>query len=375
MEYLLYFKSFIISKIINFYKDVNKLDVKKILIIKLDHIGDVITSLPTVYAIRKKFPDAEITVLAGEWSKDILNNNRCINNFIIYNSNRFCRNKDKKGLIARIKYLENVFKKRYDLIAGMRDDWLTLIFSIIYFPKYRVDRSSIRIELKFRKVIRSVFGKRKNEEEINEVETNLLIAEELGCERIFERPFVFFSIDEREWAKEFLSRYGLDNKKFVIISPGAEWEFRRWDPKKFALLGDRIKKELGLNILITGSNNEVDTSLNVEMRMKEENINITGETSVRQILALMERAELCIANDSGIVHIASGLNVPVVALFGPQDPKRFGPWSDVYKVYHKKVDCFPCNQKKCKRKDNPCINLIEVDEVFLGVKEILGNYN
>ena len=375
MEYLLYFKSFIISKIINFYKDINELDVKRILVIKLDHIGDVITSLPSVYSIRKKFPNVEITFLAGEWSKDVLKNNPYINNFIIYNSNRFCRNKDKKGLIVRIKYLKNIFKERYDVIAGLRDDWLTVIFSLFYFPKYRIDRGSVRIVLKYKKIIELIFGKKRDNEEIHEIDTNLLIAEKVGCERIFKKPLIFLSKDEKEWAEEFLSGFGINNKKFIIISPGAKWEFRRWDTKKFALLGDKIKKELGLDILIAGSRNEVNTALNVEREMKEETINVAGKTSVRQILSLMEQTVLCIANDGGMVHMASGLNVPVIALFGPQDPKRFGPWSNIRKVYHKKVECFPCKQKKCKRENNPCINLIEVDEVFSGVSEILKNNN
>lgn len=105
--------------------------------------------------------------------------------------------------------------------------------------------------------------------------------------------------------------------------------------------------------------------------MKEESINIAGKTTIKQLAALIEKAALLIANDGGIVHLASALNIPVIALFGPQDPGKFGPWSGNGIAFHKKVDCFPCSQKKCNLKDDPCIHRIEADEVFSGIKNII----
>ena len=374
MEYLLYFISFIFTKLIIFNKNVSKVNFNRILIVKLDHIGDVVTSLPSVYSIRKRFPDAVVTFLTGEWSKDVLKNNPYINNIEIYNSNRFNRErKNRKSIIQRIRYLRSIFKKRYDLIAGLRDDWLTLIFSLIYFPKARVDRGTVRIKLKYENTLGLIFKSEKNNKTIHEIDTNLKIAEMAGSEAIGEKKFIFLSEGERDWAEEFLSSKGLKEKKFVIISPGAKWKYRRWDTRNFALLADRIREKFGLEILISGSKGEVDTAEDMRVMMKEKGISVAGKIDIRQTLSLLEKALICITNDSGMVHLTSGLNIPVVALFGAQDPMKFGPWSDINAVYHKKVECFPCSQKKCKLKDNPCINLIEEDEVFSGVREILNS--
>jgi len=373
MEYLLYFISFIFTKLINFNKNVSKLNFNRILIIKIDHIGDVVTSLPSVYSIRKRFPDAVITFLTGEWSKDLLKNNRYINNIEIYNSNRYNRERrNRKSIIQRIRYLRSIFKRRYDLIAGLRDDWLTLIFSLIYFPKARIDRGTVRIKLKYENALRSILKNEKDDKVIHEVDTNLKITEMAGAEPIREKRSIFLSESEREWAEEFLSSKGLKEKKFVVISPGAGWKYRRWDARNFALLADRIREEFGLEILISGSKDEVDTAENVRVMMEGKSISVAGKTDIRQILSLLEKALVCVANDSGMVHLTSGLNIPVVALFGAEEPMKFGPWSDINKVYYKKVECSPCSQKKCKLKDNPCVNLIEVDEVFSGVREILN---
>ena len=373
MEYLLYFISFIFTKLINFNKNVSKLNFNRILIIKIDHIGDVVTSLPSVYSIRKRFPDAVITFLTGEWSKDVLKNNPYVNNIEIYNSNRFNREREnRKSIIQRIRYLRSIFKKRYDLIAGLRDDWLTLIFSLIYFPKARIDRGTVRIKLKYENILRSIFKNEKDNKVIHEVDTNLKITEMAGAEPIREKRSIFLSESERDWAEEFLSSKGLKEKKFVIISPGAKWKYRRWDARNFAILADRIREEFGLEILISCSKGEVDTAEDMRVMMKEKGISAAGKTDIRQILSLLEKALICIANDSGMVHLTSGLNIPVIALFGAQDPMKFGPWSDINTVYYKKVECSPCSQKKCKLKDNPCVNLIEEDEVFSGVREILN---
>ena len=246
----------------------------------------------------------------------------------------------------------------------MRDDWLTLVFSLLYFPKVRIDRGSVRFRLRLKK-FSDIFSKRiLNNENIHEVDTNLMITEMAGAQRIKEKKFIFLTDEERNFAGTFLNSNRVNEKMFVIMSPGDMWKYRRWDIKKFALLADKIKSELRLEIIIAGSEDEVDTAEEMQKMMKEDSISIAGKTNIRQFLSIMEKSTLCITNDSGTVHLASGLNVPTAAIFGPQDPKKFGPWSSDSTVFHKKVECFPCNQKKCKQKNDPCVDQICVDEVF-----------
>ncbi|MFC1562509.1 glycosyltransferase family 9 protein [candidate division KSB1 bacterium] len=366
MEYLLYFTSLIISKLINSNK--NKSNIGSILIVKLDHLGDVITSLPSVYAIRRKFPEAEITSLVGEWVKDVLKNNPYIDNVIIYNSKRFEPKKHKYSLSKTVKLLSNIFEKRYDLIVGLRDDWLTLVFSLIYFPKVRIDRGTVRFRLKYKKFSDLFLRRTSSDKNIHEIDTNMMIAETGGIDQIKEEKSIFLTDKERNWAEDFLASLGLKGKRFVIISPGAKWKYRRWDVRKFANLADKIKKEFELEIVIAGSKDEIDTAEEMQKIMKGDSISIAGKTNIRQILSLLERALLCITNDSGMVHLSSGLNVPIAAIFGPQDPEKFGPWSDNSIVFHKKVDCFPCSQKKCIQKNSPCVNLIDVNDVFKKIR-------
>ena len=367
MEYLLYFFSFIISLCINRNKKITSQLYEKILVIKLDHLGDVITSLPAVDSIRKRFPDSNISFVAGSWSKGIVENHPNIDTVYVYNSKRFAGGQ-KTTLFERIKILQMIFQKKYDLIVGLRDDWLTLLCSLIYMPLARADRGTVRIKIKLKRL----FSFSKRDDNIShEVETNLVTAEMAGAQQIRAVPCIFISEEERKAASDILSSYKIQEKKYVIISPGAKWKYRQWNTEKFALLADNIKGQFNLDIIISGSDEEYDTAENMRKLMKEESINIAGKTTIKQLAALIEKAALLIANDGGIVHLASALNIPVIALFGPQDPGKFGPWSGNSIAFHKKVDCFPCSQKKCTLKDDPCIHRIEADEVFSGIKNII----
>ena len=367
MEYLLYFFSFIISLCINGNKKIAGQPYEKILVIKLDHTGDVITSLPAVDSIRKRFPGSNISFAAGSRSKEIVENRPDIDTVYVYNSKRFARGQ-KTPLFGRIKTLRLIFQKKYDLIIGLRDDWLTIICSLIYMPSARADRGTVRLKMKLKRLFS--FSKRDNYV-IHEVDTNLVIVEMAGAQPVRAVPCIFISEEERKSASGILSSFHIREKKYVVISPGAKWEYRRWNVEKFALLADNIKSRFNMDIVISGTNEESGIAEEMSKLMKEESINISGRTTIKQSAAVIEKSALLIANDGGMVHLASAMNVPTAAIFGPQDPERFGPWSEKSVVFHKKVDCFPCSQKKCKRRDNPCVNRIETEEVFSGIKNIL----
>jgi ADP-heptose:LPS heptosyltransferase len=97
-----------------------------------------------------------------------------------------------------------------------------------------------------------------------------------------------------------------------------------------------------------------------------------GVLSLPEIAALLRAARLLIGNDSGLAHLAAACGTPVIALFGPQDPRRFAPWSARTRTLHHPVPCFPCDQTICVRPELPCVNLIEVAEVEAAARATLG---
>lgn len=155
---------------------------------------------------------------------------------------------------------------------------------------------------------------------------------------------------------------------FVAVNPVAFWETKFWEDEKFAQLCDRIRRELGLGVILTGS--EAGPPEKIRALMKTRAVNLGGRTSLRELAFLYSRAALVVSTDSGPMHLAAAAGTPVVALFGPTDPARTGPYGPGHRIVRKEIPCSPCFRKRC---DDPrCMKEIGVEEVFEAVREMLA---
>jgi len=157
-------------------------------------------------------------------------------------------------------------------------------------------------------------------------------------------------------------------RRFVAINPVAFWKTKLWEDSKFAELGDRIRQELGIGVILTGG--EAGPLERIKVRMKTAAFNLGGQTTLRELAALYRDASLVITTDSGPMHLAAAMGTPVVALFGPTDPARTGPYGGGHRIVRRALSCSPCFRKQCEAPR--CMTEISVEEVFAAVKEILG---
>jgi heptosyltransferase-1 len=155
-------------------------------------------------------------------------------------------------------------------------------------------------------------------------------------------------------------------KRFVAVNPVAFWETKLWEDEKFAELGDRLREELGIGIVLTGG--EAGPLEQIRGRMKTAAVNLGGRTTLRELACLYRQASLLITTDSGPMHLATAMGTPVVALFGPTDPARTGPYGSGHRVIRRALSCSPCLRKRCETPR--CMTEISV-EVFAAVKERL----
>jgi 3-deoxy-D-manno-octulosonic-acid transferase/heptosyltransferase-1 len=161
---------------------------------------------------------------------------------------------------------------------------------------------------------------------------------------------------------------GIDKKdRFVAVNPVALWDTKLWEDGKFARLCDRITEELKIRVVFTGSDRE--KLEHIRSRMRTPSINMGGETTLRDLAYLYRLSSLLITTDSGPMHIAAAAGTPVIALFGPTDPSRTGPYGIGHTVIRKELSCSPCFLKKCDT--IKCMNDITVEEVFQAVAEKL----
>jgi ADP-heptose:LPS heptosyltransferase len=166
---------------------------------------------------------------------------------------------------------------------------------------------------------------------------------------------------------EFVRHYGVTkNDRIIAINPGAKRQSKRWPLQRFIDIAKWIGEEA--KIIVTGSENEIDLANNM-LAAVPGIIMAAGVLPLMQTAALLERSKLIITNDTGIMHVASALKVPTVALFGPGNVKRWvPPNADWLKVIHHSIPCSPCSRWECK--DLSCMKAITVDEVKAAVLEM-----
>jgi heptosyltransferase-2 len=173
------------------------------------------------------------------------------------------------------------------------------------------------------------------------------------------------------WADVFLSRTDLRRELLIGLNPGATYgEAKCWSPARFAELGRRLIKDHGASILIFGSSRPQEKMLNTSIAagIGEGCLNLSGETSLLQLAALLRRCRLLITNDTGTMHVAAAVGTKVIAIFGPTDPRTTSPLGEGHVVIRREVSCDPCLKRVCHT-DHRCMELISVTNVIEAVQE------
>jgi heptosyltransferase-3 len=330
----------------------------RILVVRTDRIGDVLLSTPVVEALRMKYPKAHIGLLVSEGASEVVEGNPFLSETLIDDG------ESASSLAQRLR------AKKFDAAVVLHPT-----------PRLAWALSRAGIPLRVGTIYRGysfLFTQRVKEHrkdaKRHELEYNLSLAEGLGASLKDPQPKVFLSPEDKKWAKERLARAGVkEGEKLVGIHPGSGGTARDWRPERFGELGERLQKGLGVRAVVTGLEAEKGLADIVTSKMSKAPIRIMGETSLKQLTAILELESVFISNSTGPMHLAAAVGTKVVAMFPPIracSPKRWGPWGKGHRVILPDVaECRKCTGSKCRYCE--CMDLITVDEVFAGVKEAL----
>jgi heptosyltransferase-2 len=184
---------------------------------------------------------------------------------------------------------------------------------------------------------------------------------------------------EEEAARKLMLNEGIGaRERLVALHPFSAVVERGWPLEHFAELAMRLGREAGCRSAVLGGARDVETFRAVRHLFGERTVDLVGKYTLRETIALLKRCVLFVGNDSGIMHLAAAAGTPLVALFGPQSPVKFGPWSQRAKVVYKGMRCSPCRQKffsECEpsaRMRPACMEAISVEEVFQESVKISG---
>jgi 3-deoxy-D-manno-octulosonic-acid transferase/heptosyltransferase-1 len=336
-----------------------------ILIVKLSAIGDVIHTLPALAALRKLYPDANITWAIEEASSDLIKDHPHLDRVVI-SRRKLWIDDLKHGRIGKPfnemkSFLKELKLQSYDLVIDFHGLLKSAIVVFLSSGKRKLGYDSMQEMSGF-------FLNEKIPEDMNKhaVDRYLDFLRYLGAD--IKEPEFLIPIREENISRieGFLQANNFDKKeRFVAVSPIALWDTKLWEDEKFARLCDRITKELKVRVVFTGSNRRKLESIQSRMRLPA--VNIGGKTTLRDLAHLYRLSSLLITTDSGPMHIAAAVGTPVVALFGPTDPSRTGPYGMGHTVIRKDLSCSPCFLKKCD--SMKCMRDITIEEVYQAVKE------
>ncbi|MDD5638418.1 MAG: lipopolysaccharide heptosyltransferase II [Candidatus Pacebacteria bacterium] len=342
-------------------------NIKKILVIRIDGIGDVVLSTPAIRLLKEKFPQAHISVLVLPKSKEVLEFNPFINKIIICDYDLLGNAWQSFTFLKElIKITRRLKEERYDLGIDLRADFTNILIMFFANIKYRVSQG-IRGG-NFLLTHNAPYKEIKHE-----MERDIDVLIPLNCHYSGAlRPEIFVIEKDKALAKSLLQKNGITPKDLLIgFHCGAPWEYRAWPKERFAQLADQLIDEYCCKIVIIGGKGEEKLAKEIINLMKHQAVNLTGKLNLRSLAFLIQKMDLFICNDGGPMNIASTTNTPVIALFGPQDPRRFCPFGNTSVFIHKKTPCSPCNQTVCKLRPT-CMERITVKEVFNKATSILS---
>ncbi|MBI4389493.1 MAG: lipopolysaccharide heptosyltransferase I [Nitrospinae bacterium] len=340
---------------------------KKFLIVKLSSLGDVVHGLPFLRTLRVNFPAAHIAWAVEEKCKDVLYQNPDLDELIVVRSKKWRKDLGRQSLGELLDFVRLLRQRRFDAVFDLQG----LIKSgLIAF----LSRAPLRVGFHprdCRERLNAWFTNRKGAfagKGRHVVDKNLSLLNAVGARSfVKEFPLAVPAEAEAYIADYFKNNPDLAAGPLAAVNPGAGFQTKRWDLKRFAQLADRIAGELGCNVLLTWGPGEEDLVKAISANMRQ-NHRIAPPTGIHQSIALLRRMHLFVSCDTGPLHLCAALNVPTVSIFGPTDPARNGPYGNNHETVYKSLPCSFRYKRKCPT-HNECMDQVTVDQAFAAVRK------
>ena len=334
--------------------------VRRILLIKPSSLGDIVHAMPTLFALRERFPDAEVTWLVKRQWVSLVE--------VIKGVDHVCA--VEQGLMGWLGRVPDLRAAGFDLVVDLQGLFRSGAMAWLTGCSRRVGFANAREGSPFFYTQRVAVPTGS----MHAVDRYLLVTEALGAARPKEPRFEFIDrAEDRQAVETLLTAAGLAGVlPWVAMNVSARWETKRWPPQHFAEAADQLA-EAGIPIVFMGGPAERPETRAVMARMRTKSVDLTGQTPVGLLPSLLRRAAVLVTNDSGPMHIAAAVGTPVVALFGPTDPVRTGPYGRGHVVLSNPVECRPCFRRECSRAVTlECLTGVTSEQVVRAVQQQLG---
>ncbi len=328
---------------------------EKILIIKPSALGDVIHGLPFLASLRERFPDAKIHWVVAKGFHEILEDHPLIEKLWVIEKDEWKKRSKIIDTLAALKALfRRLQKERFDLVIDLQGLFRSGVIA-------RATGCGVRIGFREAREGSPFFYTHKVDggKDIHAIDRYLEIASFLGASiRDVRHPFPLYP-KEPDLMRSL-------PEDFIVIAPSAGGEAKRWPAEKFG----KLAAALPVASVVVAGKSDAGLARQVVDASGGKALSIAGKTSLKELLGIIERARLFVSSDTGPMHMAAALNVPVVAMFGPTNPLRTGPYGSMHTIVTGGLSCSPCyKRKKCK--EWRCMEAITVESVAEAIERRL----
>jgi heptosyltransferase-2 len=323
---------------------------RRILIIKPSALGDVVHTLPVLNLLRRRWPEAHIAWVVGGAFAELLEGHPQLNEVIRFERRRFARGwRDPKAAAGLFRFARDLRRGEFDLVIDLqgllRSGWMTMR-----------THAPVRVGFCSARELAHLFYTHRipaGAADQHAIDRYMHICEALSCGR---EPVQFnFHVSDAD--RSHVESLVQLRRPFAVLLPGTNWATKRWPIEYFTALVGPLRERFGLESVVCGGGDAVELARSIIGAQ-----DLTGRTNLRELVALLQRADLVIANDSGPMHIAAALGRPLVTMFGPTNPMRTGPYGRLDSVVRIDIECSPCYSRRCSHQS--CLRWLRVNDVL-----------
>ncbi len=353
------------------------LNNKRILVVKPSSLGDVVHTLPVVHAIKRCFPTCHLGWIVQKPFNEILESDPAIDEIIPIHIPSTSDPLARRGTFFRatvatlsvLRALRSRFNENpYDVVLDLHASFRSGLLG-------RTNPDSVRIGFADAKELNTLFQDHLIEpgpDRVHAVDKNLAFAEHVGCPTVPEDLSLVVDPQAQERVRSFLEGAGIrDGNRSVYANPTARWETKFWTVEGWAALADLLIERSKASVVFAGSPADVPYIEEITSRMDRKALVAAGKLNLAEAAALIEKSDVYVGVDSGPMHIAAFVGTPVVALFGPTEPAKVGPYGLGHKiVYLNDLDCIGCRKRRCR--DRKCLEDLKAETVFEETVQLLA---
>jgi heptosyltransferase-2 len=341
----------------------------RILVARYRFIGDTVLMIPFLRNLRYAYPDAVIDVLVGPVSGDVLNDCPYINELIVFDTTRKHRyenkNEEKQGFFSYVKLLKS---RKYDKVYVLKRSLSSALLTFL---------AGIPERIGFNTEGRGIFLTKRVPyvKDRHEVECFLDVLRADGLEIKDNHLENWVNQSSNDKIEGIFKALDITDPLKVLIHATSGNVNKQWPPEYFAEVIKYLSNNLSARVFYTGTQKDAELYAHIRTlignELAKEPVNLCGKLSIADSTALISRMNMAIGSDSGTLHIAASLNVPVIGIYGPMNHVKWRAWGDMHEPVYLDLPCIPCELKKKCPRNIACLRELKPEMVIERINRII----